>query len=153
MLSEAGHWACWFWGLLEGTLEQLHVRCCLWLALGNLFGATKWSTVYGCLWRAWVCVERTKLCTKAGLYQQWAQWQVSKSSKAPWDHLCLPTPARCLFGSVTESASVGTWVAWGRFSVSHQVGMSGVHQIYTGSNLVSLLDPRPLSKCPRVHQD
>ena len=37
MLSEAGHHVCWFWGLLGGTLVQMNIRYCLWLAMGNLF--------------------------------------------------------------------------------------------------------------------
>ena len=51
-------------------------------------------------------------------------------------HLCLSLPAGYLLGSVTEKDSGGTRVTWGRFSVSHQVGVSGVHQTDTGSNLV-----------------
>ena len=34
-------WSIWVLGLLEGTLVETSVRCCLWLALGNLFGVTR----------------------------------------------------------------------------------------------------------------
>ena len=59
--------------------------------------------------------------------------------------------ASCLISSVFERASGGTWVAWVRFSVSHQVGTSGVHQIDTGSTLITIWDLISLTKCLRVH--
>ena len=47
-------WSWWLGvfilGFLWGTLVQTNVRCFLWLVLGNLFGATKWFTVCGCLY-------------------------------------------------------------------------------------------------------
>lgn len=36
--------------------------------------------------------------------------------------------------------------------MNHQVGVSGVHHIYVGSNLVPVLDLRPLNKFARVYQ-
>ena len=63
----------------------------------------------------------------------------------------LPPSVSCLSGSVTERAS-GAWIAWGRFSVSHQVRMSGVHKINTGSISVPVLGQSLCSKCPRVYQ-
>ena len=39
-------------------------------------------------------------------------------------HLCLPPPAGCLLGLVTIRVCGGTRVAWGRFTVSHRVGVS-----------------------------
>ena len=74
---------CWFQGLLEGTLVQINVRYCLWLVLGNLFGAIKQPTVCGCLCWAWVCVVRTKLHTKTVFYLHWVGEQVRKCPKAP----------------------------------------------------------------------
>ena len=152
MLPEACHWVCWFWEPLGGTPGQINVRYCLWLVLDNLFGATKWSTVCGCLCWAWVCVGMAKLHTKAGFHQHWTQKQVSKRPNAPWDHLCLFLPDSCILGSGTERASDGTWVAWSRFLVIHQVWVSGIPQIDTDSNLVAVLGLRQVSKSPRIHQ-
>lgn len=58
--------------------------------------------------------------------------------------LCLPLPASCLLGSITEKASGNTRVACDRFSISPQVGKRGVHQIYTGSYLVLMLSLRQM---------
>lgn len=90
MLSEAAHLVGGFWCIFGGTQVQANVRCCLWLTLGNLFGVRKQSTVCGCLCWAWMCMGRTKLCTKSSFYQHQALDQVSKRPSAPWD---LPPPA------------------------------------------------------------
>ena len=40
-----------------------------------------------------------------------------------------------------------------RFSVSHQVRMSGIHQVDTDPNSVQVLSLRPHNKSLRIHQD
>lgn len=65
----------WSWQLSVSALEPLgwdsgadQLRCCLWLALGHLFIATKWYTVCGCLGWVWMFEGRPKLYTKAGCW-------------------------------------------------------------------------------------
>lgn len=73
---------------------------CLWLALYNMFGAIKQSTVFGCLCFSWMCMGKkkmctgkNKMCTKASSYQHLVQEKFSKKLKEPWD---LPLLACCL---------------------------------------------------------
>ena len=52
------------------------------------------------------------------------------SAEGSWQskiHHHLPPSVSCLLGSVTERTSGSTQVSWGWFSVSHQVGASGIH--------------------------
>lgn len=49
----------------------------------------------------------------------------------------------CLLDSATERSSGSTWVVWGRFSVSHKVGVNVVCLTDTYSNSVPVLDLRP----------
>ena len=66
--------------------------------------------------------------------------------------LYVPPSAGCLLGSVTETVFGSTWVAWGRFSVTHQTEVNGVHQIGIGADLVLVLCLRLLSKCSKVYE-
>lgn len=81
---------------------------------------------------------------KAGFYQHHTAGQVSKYLSNPESSLCSSLPISCLLGSVTEKASGVTIVARCRFSVSHQVGASGVQYINAGSNSVPVLGLSPL---------
>ena len=72
----------WFFvlGKLAKTLVQAYVSHCLWLSVGNVFGAImihRFSVL------GWVLGERTKLCTKASFYLQWSQSVSEKVSKHP----------------------------------------------------------------------
>lgn len=129
--------------MMEGTPVRVNLRCCLWLALDNILGATKWSTISDCL--CWTQVSMGR--TKAGFYQHHAWEQVSRSLKAPQN---LPLPASFL--KDTENFSHSILVSWNRFSLSHQIGESSVYQIDIGSNLVAVLCLRLLNKFPSVYQ-
>lgn len=121
---------CCFCGLVGGTLVQANVRCYLCLVLGNLFGATKRSTVAAAP-VGWVCAGLTKLCTTAGFYQRWAQGQARK----PEIFLCLPPPFCCGLGSGAGRACAHTELHE-RASVRRQAEVSGVHQADTRSDSV-----------------
>ena len=60
-----------FCSLLGLSLVQNSVRHFLWLALGNLFGATKSSAICGCLCWALVCVGRIILNANVSFHQYW----------------------------------------------------------------------------------
>ena len=131
-----------FLGPLGGIPVKINVRHHLWLALSYLFEATKWSTVCGCLCWVWVPSGRAKLHAKVGFYQHQTHGQESKGQRnniekqqRNWD---LPLPASCLLGSITGIASNvrKLLVVCSRFSVSHHVGVHGVHHADTDSNSV-----------------
>ena len=143
MLSEAGHWVCLFWGLLGGTLDAPCDCCwatCLKLQSDPWFVAA--SAGPGCVW------ERSSCSPTPSFTSTSPRGRSAKAPRYPEICLWLPPPVGCLIGLVTEWASAGTRIAWGRFSVSHQVGVSGVHQIDAHSNSVPLLGLRPLGKIP-----
>lgn len=83
ILSEAGHWACIFRGLLGGTPVQTNVMCCLCLSLGNLIEAQSDPQFFVCLCWAWVFMGKTKLCTKISFHQHCVQRQIIESPQAP----------------------------------------------------------------------
>ena len=90
---------------------QVNSDITLWMALGKLFGATKQSTVSGCLAVRGKdqAVHQGQLSPALSLRegQQKAQGTLRSTSICP----CLPPPADCLLGSVTEVASGSTQVA------------------------------------------
>ena len=125
-------------GLLGGSLVQGCVRRCLWFSLGNLFGAISDHSLWLPLWCVWEgphCAPRLALLAQVPEAGQ-------QKFQACWD---LPLPARCLLDSVTEIASVGTQVVWGRFIVSHQVGVSGIQDLISKS--VDLVVNSDLMSC------
>ena len=113
--------------ILGGNLLQVNVRHCLWLAPDYLLEVTKQSTVDGCLF--------------------WAWGQSAKGLSHAEIQLCCQLPIRLGHKKGPDS----TWVSWG--SLSHQVGVSGGHQVDTDSNLASVMDLQPLSRSLRVQQD
>lgn len=98
------------------------------------------------------CVQEGSSCTPRLAFTSTGPMVVSKSIKGPKIHLYFPWPAGSLIGSVTKRASGYTQFARGKFTVSPQLGVSGVHQ--TDTDLISLpvLGVRPLSRCLRVYQ-
>lgn len=89
-------------------MVQANVSHCLCLALGNLFGA---------IHRLWLPLVGLGVCAKGqAVYQGWLPPALSPGAgqqkvQDPPDLLCLPPPAGCLLGSVSERASGGTRVA------------------------------------------
>ena len=150
MLSKAGHWVCLLWDIIGGTLVEVNVRHYLWLSWATclkpqnnpLFVADSAGPCY--VWEGPSCAPRP-----ASTSTEPRGWS-AKLPRHPEICLYLSPLAGFLIILVTEGAFVGTQVAWGRFSVSHQVGVSGVHQIDTGSYAVPVLGLRPLSESPRV---
>ena len=112
MLSGASHWVYFLWCLSGGILVLVIARHCLWLTLGNLFGATPWSTVCGCLCLAWVKAGRTKLHMKRGFYQHHLGYRSAKVLRHPEICLYLPPFLGCLLCSVTGRVSGNSYVAW-----------------------------------------
>ena len=117
-----------FCNLLGETLVQSNFRLCMWLVLGNVF-------VIHSLW-----LPPRPGCAREGLsfsprltFTGTGPSVQKETQDSPW-----PVCAYML-GLVTGRASGSSQVAWGRFSVSHQVGASGVHEIDTGSNSVPVL--------------
>ena len=100
----------------------------------------------GCVWEGPSCAPRLGFAsTELG----------GRSVKGLRHHemcLYLPLPDGCLLALVTDRASGGIPVAYGRFSVSHQLRVSVVLQIDTGSHALPVLNLRVLSKSLRVYQ-
>ena len=149
MLSEAGHWVCLFWAFCEGPQRRpvLDIACdwpwATYLALQAIQSLCcfLWAE---CAWKEPSCVPRQAFSRSWG--------RSGKVPVQPNTYLCLPPPVISLLGSVTETASSNIQIVWGRFSVSHQVEKSGVHQIDSGSNLVSVLGLRLLGRYSQIYQ-
>lgn len=108
-----------------------------------LIGATKQFTVCGFLCWDLVCMGSAKLHTKVGFHEHESQSQVSKRSKAP-----LP-PSSCLLGSSLKECLVVYKLCE---VLSYQIRSSSFCQFDTDSNSAPMLNLRPLSKSPTVHQ-
>lgn len=70
-------------------------------------------------------MEKTKLGTKAILYQHQALVYVSKTPRQPEIFLYLLLLADCLLGSVAERAFGSTQVSWGMLTVCHHLRAGG----------------------------
>lgn len=75
--------------------------------------------------------------------------QVMKRPKAPWH---LTPPFGHLLDSFTKRYSNILQFVWVWFSMSQQIGASGVNQVDTDSNSVLLKGQKLISKSLRVHQ-
>ena len=114
---------------------QSKIRHCLWLiqatclelkSHSQFVAASAWC---GCLWEGPSCTPRsTSFSTKHG------GW-LAKGPRYPDICTCLPSLTCFLLSSSTEKAFGSTWLSWPRFSVSHQIGVSGIYQTNTGSDL------------------
>lgn len=95
-----------FLGLLQrdcviGQCQMLPVT-----SPGQPFETTKLFIVCSCLCLDLVCMQRTKLCTKAGFYQPWSWGQISQRPKVSWD---LPPSASVCWLPVILSHWKSSW--------------------------------------------
>lgn len=151
MLSKAGYWVSLFWNLWVGTLVQVNLDAS-WDLPWVSFVELQSDAVCGCLYWALASMGRIKLHTRLASLSTEFGGRLAIGPRHHDIHLYLSPPACCLLVSVTEGASGSTRVAWYKFPWTHQVGMSCVYQTDTGSNLVTVLGLKPLSKWPRVYQ-
>ena len=90
--------------------------------LGNLFRATS-DPQFVAAFSGHVCAQEGPSCTLRLAFTTTGLGRRSaKVPRHPEIFLCLPPTPSCLLGSDTERFSGGTLIAWGRFTVSHQVG-------------------------------
>ena len=132
-------------------LVQISIRCCLWLTLDFLFGATKWSTVCGFLWWTWLYMGGAKLYTKATstIIEPWGKVINRPKYLQTWLH--LPVPANCLL----ETLSPGSLAVCEMNDIlSESTGRCDLcsSDWCADSNSALALHQRTFSKGFRVHQ-
>lgn len=102
------------------------------------YGKPFWS--YRRFQSFWLPLQVLGVCGKnQDAHQRWLPLALSPDHVPSHPEIiptCLCLLAAGWLGSVTERTSCGIGVAWGRFSVNHQVGVSGIHQTDTLSDLV-----------------
>ena len=121
MLSESSHWVCWFWASLEGLWcrPMSDAACdCSWATYLEIQSDPQYvatSAGFGWMWKRPSCTPRPAFTRFR------PRGRLAKTSRHPEILLHFLLPAGCLIGSVTQRASGSTQVAWGGFSVNHQV--------------------------------